>query len=220
MTWGPYERSASRRPQCKSSARKGSAVGPGIWKTENLKTNQRASAGLQVGLSDGRAGHICGSREKAGPVSRTVQRNIFRAAEQAPTKEMPSEGPNERLPPARGQRWGLWEEMNRRERPRRARISMTRLARFFITGPACSLVRAPAPAPCGECTLFWGPRYRLPCVCGYSPHPDAAQARRVYKQVGHKTAKLRTAAAAQKFRAKSNFARAGFHHRARSRGPP
>ena len=50
------------------------------------------------------------------------------------------------------------------------------------------------------------------------PHPAGAQARRVYKQVEHKPAKFRTAAAAQMIRAKSDFARAGFHRRAFLRG--
>ena len=53
-----------------------------------------------------------------------------------------------------------------------------------------------------------------------APRPAGAQARRVYKQVGRKIAKFRTAAAAQKFRAKSDFARAGFVCLARFRGPP
>ena len=51
---------------------------------------------------------------------------------------------------------------------------------------------APAPAPCGGCTFFWGPWYKLSCVSRPTPHPAGAQARRVYKQAGRKTTKLRT----------------------------
>ena len=50
--------------------------------------------------------------------------------------------------------------------------------------------QAPAPAPCGDGTFPWGPRYRPSCVSVHAPHPPVAKARRVYKWVGRKTTKL------------------------------
>ncbi len=79
-------------------------------------------------------------------------------------------------------------------------------------------VSCPQEAGAGAC---WRSEYN-PGVRrgGYMPYSAGAQARRVYKRVGRKTAKFRAAAAAQKFRARSNFARAGFDCQARFRGPP
>ncbi len=66
----------------------------------------------------------------------------------------------------------------------------------------------PSLGACGTDLLAW---YFAPC-------PAGAKARRVYKRAGRKTSKFRTAAAAQKFRDKSDFACAGFTCRAFLRG--
>ena len=96
--------------------------------------------------------------------------------------------PQRESPSARGLGWGL---------------AQRRLG-SYKAGPR-PFYWAPAMTPRGEGTISWGPWYRPPRVGVPPPHPAGAQARRVYKQVGRKTAKFSPGAAAQKFRAKSDF---------------
>ena len=131
---------------------------------------------------------------------------LFRRAKHSSSKEAFFTGPYGNLLPARGLRWGLNGGRQILDCLPQAGPEWAR-ADIFTKRNRGSFYRAPAAAPCGSGTFLWGPRYKFSCGSALhrAPHPAGAKARRVYKRVGRKTAKLRTAAAAQKFRVKSNF---------------
>ena len=101
------------------------------------------AGGSRWGLSD------AGTRERRRPPT-AAQFLIpnFGRSPASPAKTVPTKGPNESLPPARGPRWCLDGQGQA----------------FFTKRNGCFFSWAPAAAPRGERTLFWGPRYKLSCV--------------------------------------------------------
>ena len=165
---------------------------PGAWRPGGLPTKEAYTKGPNVSLPPAR-GIGWGLMR-----NRTAQQPTLSGDSLSPGKDLSAKSPNRSLLSTWNSRWGLSEKVSRRARPRRARMFHRKARLFLFPGPIGGSLRGPY--------LPLGPSVQTLLRKRPPPHPAGAQARRVYKRVGHRATKFRTHSGSGRQRTgKSNF---------------